>query len=505
MLEVPDIQCIRVMSQRGISVREIARQLHVSRKTVRKYAAADFVVEAERRQRRAKERPAPKMDRWKPVVAQWVGEDESVSRKQRRTARRIYQQLVEEHGAEISEGSVRRYVAQLKGVRSREAYVPLVFAPGAMVQVDFGHADVVIAGERKKLPFIAMRLMFSTVSFVKTFSHAKLESWLDGICSGLSYFGGVPMEAMHDNDSALVREILGGGRRRMTPEFQALTAHYGFTAVFANPASGNEKGGVEHLVQWAQRNLFSPVPEAASLGEWNKVLVEKCLRDATTRRRDGHLVSDLWEQEQRHLGKLPGVVFPACRRRFVRVDKTLLVNYDGVRYSVPAEYAQKSLLLRAFWDRIEISDAERTVAIHERRTPGDPPSMQLEHYLPVLARKPRAVRHAAVIAQGAPEIARYRDEFLRTRPEAAREMVAILGLSEEVGLSALSEALAVASRHHAYDLQSVRAVLTMAADTQTHAPLAETLLGRWPQTQVTAVNSAAYGWLTEVAIGGEPQ
>ena len=75
------------------------------------------------------------------------------------------------------------------------------------------------------------------------------------------------MEAMHDNDSALVREILAGGRRLMAPEFQALAAHYGFTAVFANPASGNEKGGVEHLVQWAQRNLFSPVPEAASLGE----------------------------------------------------------------------------------------------------------------------------------------------------------------------------------------------------------------------------------------------
>ena len=145
---------------------------------------------------------------------------------------------------------------------------------------------MVIAGERKKLPFIAMRLMFSTVSFAKMFSHAKRESWLDGIHSGLSLFGGVPLEAMHDNDSALVREILTGVRRLMTPEFQALTAHYGFTAVFANPESGNEKGGVEHLVQWAQRNLFSPVPEAASLGEWNKELVEKCLGDAATRRRD---------------------------------------------------------------------------------------------------------------------------------------------------------------------------------------------------------------------------
>ncbi len=105
-----------------------------------------------------------------------MAEDESVSRKQRQTARRSYQQLVEEHGAEILEAAVRRYVTQLKGARPREAYVPLVFAPGAMVQVDFGHADVVIAGEGKKLPFTLLRLMFSTVSFVKMSSRAKPES-----------------------------------------------------------------------------------------------------------------------------------------------------------------------------------------------------------------------------------------------------------------------------------------------------------------------------------------
>lgn len=504
MLEVPDIQCIRVMYQRGVPIRQIAREMHVSRKTVRKYTAEGFVVEPEPRQRAKKPRPAPQMDRWKPVLAQWVAKDEEEPRKQRQTARRMYQRLVEEYGATVSEASVRRYVAHLKGSRAREAYVPLEFKPGSMTQVDFGHADVVLAGERRNLPFIAMRLMASTVSFVKMFSHAKLEAWMDGICSGLSFFGGVAEKAMFDNDSTLVKQVLAGGRRLQTPEFRALAAHYGFEAVFANPGRGNEKGSVEHLVRWAQQNAFSPVPEARSLGELNEQLARRCLKDAEQRKRDGYRVEDLWEAERGHLGALPTSPFAACRRRFVRVDKTLMVGYDQVRYSVPADYAEKSLLLRAFWDRIEVADGERTVAVHERREAGSVPCLQLEHYLPVLARKPRAVAHAAVIARGAPEIARYRDHFLQSRPDDAREMVAILRLCEEVGLKALGAALEVADRHHAYDIDSVRALLAMAGGSgEIPSPLDTALSQRWPEAPVEPVCSEAYGWLNEAAAGAE--
>jgi transposase len=501
MLEVPDIHCIRVMVQRGVPIREIARQLHVSRKTVRKYAAGDFEVAAEPKARLRRARPAPRLDQWKPVLACWVAEDEAAPRKQRRTARRMYQQLVEEYHAEVSEVSVRRYVAQLKGVRAREAFVPLEFQPGGMMEVDFGHAVVILGGQRQALPFIAARLMYSSASFVKVFPHAKLEAWLDGISSAVSFFGGVAALALLDNDTAFVREILSGGRRLQAPEFLALAAHYGMEMRFANPGRGNEKGGVEHLVQWAQRNLFSPVPEAGSLEELNVRVHEQCLRDAESRRRGGRVVMALWEEEAPHLGRLPGVPFSACRRRFARVDKTLLVTYEGVRYSVPAAYAQKALTMRVFWDRIEIADEKGTVAVHGRRATGDPPSMQLEHYLPVLARKPRAVEHAAVIVQGAPEIARFRDGFLASRPEAVRELVAILELSREVGLAELAATLHLAHQHHAYDLESVRALLSMRAEPETPAPLAAALLERWPQAEVRAVHSDAYAWLTEAAAG----
>jgi len=245
------------------------------------------------------------------------------------------------------------------------------------------------------LPFFAARLMASSAVFVKVYFDEKLEALLDGVVSAFGFFGGVPRKCMFDNPSTAVRAILGNGQRLQTPEFKALQAHYGLEAVFCNPGAGNEKGGVESAVQWALRNLFSPVPRAGSLSELNATVECRCVEDAQRRQRQGTAVAELWERERGQLGTLPARPFPACRHRFVRVDKTLLVTYDRAVYSAPSAYAGKSLLLRAFWDRVELADGERTVAVHGRQRPGGY-SLQLEHYLPVLAHKPRAVGHAAV-------------------------------------------------------------------------------------------------------------
>jgi transposase len=507
LLEVPDVHAIRTMHQRGVSKRQIAKTLGISRTTVDRYTAPDFLAEATPQMRLRRPRPAPKMDQWKPIIDEWLAADDGVPRKQRRTARKVFKDLKKIHEVGVSEVSVRRYVAAQRQTRAKKAYVPLDFALGEMVEVDFGEVRARIGGVEQGVHFLVMRLMASGVHFAKAYPHAKLEAWLDGIATGLSFLGGVPAKAMFDNDTALVRKVLGDGRRVRSPEFRALSAHYGVEVVFANRGAGNEKGGVEKAVFWAQRNLFSPVPEAASFEALNAMLAAECLADARSRRRGpaGPLVADLWEAEQHHLAELPRAPFPACRTRFARVDKTLLTTYDGARYSAPATCAGKGLTLRAFWDRIELADREGTVAVHERQQAGGS-SLQLEHYLPVLAAKPRAVAHAAVIAEGAPAIARYRDAFLAVRPGAYRELVAILRLGEDVGVSRLAEALGSATRHRAFDLESVRAIIWMTDTGGTPAPaLEQAWLARWPRTPVQEVCAGAYDWLTEVAAGSEVQ
>ena len=237
MLDVPEIHSIRTLHARGFSKRKIARLLGVSRNTVDKYTAKDYVVSPEPRMRLRKPRPAPKMDPWKPVIDQWLAEDEHRPRKQRRTARKMYRGLVVTYGADVSEITVRRYVASRKQERARQAFVPLEFPLGSMAEVDFGRALFGIGDVEEVCLFFALRLMASGVSFVKVFPHEKLESMLDGIASGLAFLGGVPRQLMFDNTSVIVREILGGGLRIQTPEFKALTAHYGFEAVFTNPGA----------------------------------------------------------------------------------------------------------------------------------------------------------------------------------------------------------------------------------------------------------------------------
>jgi len=414
----------------------------------------------------------------------------------------MHRELVRLYGADLSEPTVRRYVASRKQERAKRAYVPLEFPLGSVAQVDFGHALMAMDAVEDLRPFFAFRLMASGVSFVKALPHEKLEAMLDGVSSALAFIRGVPRQLMFDNTSTIVREIVGNGRQTETREFRALAAHCGFEAVYANPGAGNEKGGVESLVRWARKNLFSPVPRAASLEELNAKLLAECLADSRTRRRSRRLMADLWEEEHAHLGPLPAAALPACRHRFVRVDKTLLVTYDRAVYSVPPAYGGKSLLLRAFWDHMEIADKERTVTRHLRLKPGGC-SLQLEHYLPVLADKPRAVAHAAVIANGEPAIAHCRDDFLAARPGAHRELVTILRLGETVGTGRLACPLETASRYRTYDLESVRALVAMTGspDSLSPAVLDPRHLGRWPETPVPGVASEAYVCLDQAATG----
>ena len=500
MHDVPNIHAIRALRARGISKREIARMLSMSRKTVDKYVAEGYVVSQEPRMLMRRKRLAPKLDPWKATLEEWMAQDAKAPRKQRRTARKLYQDLLAHYPGEVhvSEVTVRRFVRNHRNA-NREAFVPLEFAPGAMAEADFGHAMVILAGESQTLPFYTSVLMYSGRRYVKVYPHEKTEALLDGTAESFSVFGGVPHQVMYDNPSTIVTDILGGGRRLQTPEFKALQAHYGFDAVFCNPARGNEKGGVESSVKWAQRNLFSPVPEAGSLAELNEELLRRCLAyDQRPRRAGQPLIADLWEEERGHLGVLPHQAFPACRSRFVRVSKLLLVSWEGAHYSAPMAVVGKSLLLRVFWDRVELSEQGRIVAVHER-VPKGRCSMQLAHYLPVLERKPRAVTHAAVISQGPPAIARYRDEFLAARPEDYSELVHILRVADEVGMARLIPALATASRHRAYDLESVQAVLHMDEPGQTSEQLAAAHLSRWPETVVTAPDAGDYAWLTEIA------
>src|SRR5690606_12891361 len=260
------------------------RELRHSRKTVRKALQDAGPWEY----RLTRPRPAPKTGPYREIIRQWLLEDRRAPRKQRHTARRIYQRLRNEHGYEGAESTVRRVVAELRrelGVAPVKPYFVLSSDPGEMAQVDWGQAKVMLAGVPTVVHLFCFRLHYSGVAFVWASLHEKLEAFLEGHVRAFAWLGGVVEKIVYDNLTPVVRKILQGHEKReLCQRFVALRSHYLFDSVFANPAAAHEKGSVENLVGYVRRNALTPVPAVDSMDELNALLLAWCEKERERRR-----------------------------------------------------------------------------------------------------------------------------------------------------------------------------------------------------------------------------
>jgi transposase len=414
----------------GWPIRKIARQLEVSRQTVRKVLAAP--AEPPRYQQ-AIPRPQPVMGPYLAVVERWLTDDETAPRKQRHTARRIYDRLVAEYDFPGSEVTVRRAVRALRG-RRVEVFVPLEAVPGKVAQADFGQAQVMIAGRVEKVFIFCLRAKHSKVPFAVCYPTEKLEAFLDGHVRGLEFFGGVFTEIWYDNPKTAVAKILAGPLRIEHEHFSRLRAHYLFDSSFCTPGEAHEKGSVENLVGYVRRNALVPASKPfASLEAVNTHLLAFCERERT--RHGG-----AWALEETALGSLPTHPFRAATSRPVSVSKTALVRIDHNRYSVPAVHAGRLLRAEAYVDKIEIYADDSLVATHPRSYQRGETFLELGHYLPVFARKPRAAGSCAALHQADPVFICARDQLLR-EPGGYRVFAEILMLGMRFDLETLAKAL----------------------------------------------------------------
>ncbi len=294
----------RLHVEHGLSIREISRQYHHSRRTIRDALAWDGSGAAFKYERR---KPAvrPKTGCYVTIIDTWLIADQKEHPKQRHTAKRIWERLRDEYGADVAEPTVRRLVAQRRmevAPKPRQVFLMLTFQPGDLAQVDWGEAWVWVDGIRTKVYLFCMRLGYSTAPFVMAFPSMRIECFLAGLVLAFAYFGGVPRHIIFDNLSSAVKRILRGHRRELTSRFQQLVAYYLFQPEFANPAAGWEKGLVEGLVGYARRNFLVPGPKVASLTELNDYLQSKTLaqREHRAAERGERTVGELWREEAAH-------------------------------------------------------------------------------------------------------------------------------------------------------------------------------------------------------------
>ena len=237
----------RAVVVEGMSRRAVAREFGLARKTVTKMLA----YSAPPGYQRQKPVRRPKLGPWQGAIDAILEDDKLRPRKQRHTARRIFERLRAEHGYTGGYTIVKDYVRDRK-LGGREMFLPLSHAPGE-AQAHFGEAQVVIAGVEHKAHFMAFDLPHSDDCFVQAFPAETTEAFLEGHVRAFEYFGGVPTRILYDNTTLAVARIPGDGERNKTRAFSELQSHYLFAEKFARPARGNDKGKVENLVGTTRR------------------------------------------------------------------------------------------------------------------------------------------------------------------------------------------------------------------------------------------------------------
>ena len=374
----------------GMSVREASRVFGLHRDTVRKMLAWS-VPPGYRRQDPPRR---PKLEPFTGVIDAILEADRQVPRKQRHTAKRVFERLRDEHGFDGQYTIVKDYVRERRR-RTQEMFVPLSHAPG-QAQCDFGEAVAVISGVECKVHYFVLDLPHSDGCFVKAYPAETTEAFLDGHVSAFGFLGGVPQSILYDNTRLAVAKILGDGRRQRTRAFTGLQSHYLFEDRFGRPGKGNDKGKVEGMVGYMRRNFLVPVPSFESFDALNAYLERRCLERMDAQLR-GHTetIGQRMERDLDTLLPLPPVAYDACDKQASRVSSLSLVRYRTNDYSVPVAYGYRDVLVRGYVDRVVISCGTEVIARHPRSYERDDFVYDPIHYLPLLERKPGALDQAA--------------------------------------------------------------------------------------------------------------
>ena len=374
------------------SIRQIARELHHSRDSVRKALRDPGVPVYTRKKPPIKKSIGPFCE----VIRQWLEEDQRRPAKQRHTARRIFDRLRDEHAFMGTDRTVRREVSLLRA-KLPESHVPQTYLPADGATFDFGEAQVIFQGLERTVHLACMRLDCSSKFFVCALPTERRESLFESHLRGFAYLGGVPLRVRYDNLTTAVYKILNGRNREEQSLWVAFRSHFLFEAHYCNPGKGQEKGGVENLVGYARRNFLVPLPEVNNFDELNEYLRDCCDRDAMSRERFGKPVEQLWNEEAGKLQPLPKRLPKACVVLTLKVNRRQVVGLSGNWYSVPPQYVGQDVTVQAFVFKVIISFREKTIAVHDRTYMGDDDQLDPQHYLPVLLQKPGAFDRATPI------------------------------------------------------------------------------------------------------------
>ncbi len=460
MLSVDTIGRIRRGKFKGKAIKALMRELRISRNTVRRIVRSDETEHTYKR----KVQPRPKLGPWRERLDGMLAANAAKPERERLTLVRIYEELQSE-GYEGGYDTVRRYGRSWlrdHAASQADAFVPLIFAPGEAYQFDWSHEAVVLNGVPLTVKAAHVRLCHSRMPLVRVYPRETQEMVFDAHERAFAFFKGTCSRGIYDNMKTAVEAVFVGHERLFNRRFLQMCSHYLVEPTACTPAAGWEKGQVENQVSLSRERFFTPKLKFKSYEEMNVWLLDQCIAYAKHHKhpelRD-RTIWEVFEEERDQLVPYAGP-FDGFHAVPASVSKTCLVRFDNNKYSVAAKAVGRPVEVHAYADRIVIRQDGIIVGEHTRLFGRDQTTYDPWHYVPVLARKPGALRNGAPFKDWVlpASLERVKRRLTASR-DGNRQMVDILTAVSVDGLPAVEAACAEALRANVHSADVILNIL----------------------------------------------
>ena len=397
MLSMDDIKYIkRLYEKEELSIREIMRRTGYHYETVRKYLDMEDFNEPMYPPKES----VSLLDPLKPIIDQWLLDDLKAPRKQRHTAKRVFERLQEEYTEqlEVKLRTVQYYVSYKKKEiykSQQKARLPLYHPPGE-AQVDFGHFSYINnSGDMVDALKLTVSFPYSNQAYCQIFGGENQQCLLQGMRNIFEHIGKVPNRILFDNLSSAVAHMGNGHNRTLTDGFERFMAHYKFEAAFCNGAAGWEKGNVENKVGYERRNMFVPIPTILDFNQFNQSLFIACEKDA---RREHYAkkisIESLFQEDLQEMLTINPAVYEIFLLEPGKTDNYAKVTFDNKLYSSSPRYAKENVYVKASSDKVWIlNDSYEVIMEHPRLYGNGLESMKWLPYIDLMSRRPAAMKY----------------------------------------------------------------------------------------------------------------
>lgn len=400
MIIVETIAKIRRMYHvQNKGIKTIARELKLSKNTIKKIIREDNTSNHYKRTNQS----LPIMGEFKCQITAMLEANVTKPSRLRYTAKKIHQELCN-NGFKGSYATVNRFVTNWKSdkhIGGKKVFIPLEFDPGEAFQFDWSEEEIELQGKLTRVKAAHIRLCYSRMFLIVVYRNEQLEMVCDAHDKAFRFFSGVTKKGIYDNMKTAVQKILLGKDRKFNRRFIEMCSHYLFEPIACTPSASWEKGQVENQVETARRNFFTPLRKCNTLGELNEQQEKECIEWAQKTYHPEFKDRKVWEVYQDEKPSLLKYRYPFAGYKFEQtvVSSCCLINYVTNMYSVDCNYVEKIVDVRIYVEKIVILYEGKIIGEHERCFDRYKRIYDPWHYVPILERKPGALRNGAPFKQ----------------------------------------------------------------------------------------------------------